>query len=270
MKMYTYNDTGEKVIESLALLDLDYTKLDLFFDIETTWRDDTTSHMPTFDESKVKTGNWPKDPEARAKKMDQKIREHRSSFMENAATDAKWGRVGAFTFALQDSISGEPIVPPHCAVAWEDSEEEEVLIYAKELFQHFHFGPHGQIFGFNICGFDLRFMMQRMVLRGVYCHPSIFLEPVKGGGISRYWNHTIMDIRDAWMLPLRRSYDATEGNSLDTLLRLMYGEVSGKLLKGSEIPALIQKADMRVPSYALDEMTKLMQLKVDFRQRGLV
>lgn len=238
------------------------------FDIETTWRDDTAKVAPPFDPSKVALGNRtdPKKIEAHIAKA---AEAHIPNIIAAAPLDAKYGRVAMFTYCeLDKTLYSSP--HPITLVAWNDQDEFQLLQAIAGMFKA-HAQGQGAAYGFNICSFDLRFIIQRMIIQGVPFFGPAFFNRGQGDNayrLSRYWADRYVDLRDAWMMPVRSRMDAPSGNSLDNLLRVMEGSM--KTHKGSEVPRMVRNRDENCIRYALDEMSKLSGLIKRFHDTGLL
>lgn len=170
-------------------------------------------YTPLADEE-VKIGNL-KDPLKIAAKIEEAKADHRAAFFDRAALSAVTGRVLAIGYA---NASADDLPRVHAP----DS-EKEIL---EEFWNAYKANRGAQWVGFNVCRFDLPFIIRRSWALGIPV-PS----EIRAG---RYWHAGIIDLRDVWQLGDREAH----GN-LDTIAKL-FG-VGAKTGDGAHFADLLKK-----------------------------
>lgn len=168
-----------------------------YFDIETgpLPESELLAMLPPFDPLEVKTGNL-KDPGKIAEKLAEAEAGHKRDFIDKAALDALTGRVLAI--GLKDFQTGE--------VEFLTEQDEEKLLLDFWCRVYGDMGRINPMIGFNICLFDLPFLIRRSWKHGVRVPAGIR----KG----RYWGDQVIDLRDVWQLG-----DRMAKGSLDRVAR---------------------------------------------------
>lgn len=196
----------------------------ILFDIETgpIPMAELESMIPPFDPAEVKLGNI-KDPEKIADKMALAEINHRQSLIDRAALDAMTGR------AALDAMTGRVLAIGYRPLKSDGNggldysgqfeliaDDDESLLLKK--FWQLVRGDMGRInplIGFNICLFDLPFLIRRSWKHGI-TYPA-------GLRRGRYWSDQVVDLRDSWQLG-----DRMAKGSLDAISRhLGVGQKAG-------------------------------------------
>ena len=153
--------------------------------------------MPVFDPAEVKRGNL-KDPAKIAEKIAEAEANHRREFFDKAALDPLTGRVVAIGVMVFDSVAGANPAFNEPAPTFIIGHEDEA-----RMLREFWAAVRGEmgrlhpLVGFNICNFDLRFLMCRSWKHRV---PIPF-----GLRRGRYWSDQVLDLREAWQLGDRQA-----------------------------------------------------------------
>lgn len=160
----------------------------IVFDIETGAlpEGELEAMLPEFDPAEVKTGNI-KDPEKIASKIAEAEVNHRREFFDRAALDPLTGRVIAI--GLLRNAEGR-LQSAEFKVL---SDEDEAVLLRE--FWGACLGDMGRInelIGFNVCGFDLPFLVRRSWKHGVRVPTGIRR--------GRYWSEQVLDVREVWQL----------------------------------------------------------------------
>jgi hypothetical protein len=178
----------------------------IVFDIETGPLPETEleAMMPAFDAAEVKCGNL--GPEKAAQKIAEAEKNHRRDFFDRAALDPLTGRVLAIGLQVYQSAPGGVVMEGDPTTVILGSADEASLLTS---FWAAVRGDHGRLhplIGFNICLFDLPFLMRRSWKHGV----AVPFGLRRG----RYWGDQVVDLRDAWQLGDRQAR-----GSLDSIAR---------------------------------------------------
>ena len=174
--------------------------------------------MPAFDPAEVKCGNL-KDPDKIAAKIADAEASHRAQFLDRAALDPLTGQVLAIGILTTRH-------PPQGAFSLKDGSVEILTGSEPEILDRFwHTVEFGQnnVIGFNICLFDLPFLIRRSWKHGVRISGR-----VRSG---RWWGDGITDLRDVWQMG-----DRMAKGSLDAISKHL--GVGGKTGSGKEFAAL--------------------------------
>jgi hypothetical protein len=167
------------------------------FDVETgpLAESELSALLPPFDPAEVKTGNL-KDPAKIAEKIAEAEANHRRDFFDKAALDPLTGRVIAI--GMLDLETDYFFIIGH-------DDEAETL---REFWQltRGDMGRINPLIGFNICNFDLPFLIRRS-----WKHRVAVPFGIRRG---RYWGDQVVDLRDAWQLGDRQAR-----GSLDTIAK---------------------------------------------------
>ena len=204
------------------------------FDIETgpLPTEQVESVMPAFDPAEVKTGNL-KDPAKVAEKIEQARSAHRQSFIDRAALDPMTGQVLAMGY-----------ITPAGAQEIEIGDENMLLTHFWGAARQ-HSGQINRLVGFNICLFDLPFLIRRSWHHGI---------PIPVGVRNgRYWDKNIVDLRDTWQLGNRQAH-----GSLDAICKFLgLGE---KLGDGKDFARLLVEDREQAVAYLKHdlELTRLL------------
>ena len=158
----------------------------IIFDIETGPLSDSELEplLASVNPETVKLGNL-KDPA----KISAKVEEKKQKLLEDAALRATTGRVVAIGYLINES--GETKLTPH------DWNERQILA---NFWEHFAYCRRQRLklIGFNICGFDLPFLMQRSWILGIPMPDDI-----RDG---HKWDSTIIDLAKEWGCGVYGSY----------------------------------------------------------------
>jgi hypothetical protein len=170
----------------------------VIFDVETGPLADgeLSALLPPFDPAEVKTGNL-KDPAKIAEKIAEAAANHRRDFFERAALDPLTGRVVAIGLQVYQSVPGGDAFDGDATTVILGAADEAALLTS---FWAAVRGDHGRLnplIGFNICLFDLPFLMRRSWKHGVKVPFGIRR--------GRYWGDQVVDLRDAWQLGDRQA-----------------------------------------------------------------
>lgn len=145
-----------------------------------------TKPYPPFDENEVKCGNI-KDPDKIAEKIATMREAHATAeqsyydnAIEKAALQAMTGCVLAVGVIEENEVQ----------IIHNDEDEAELLARTWRFIRRAIFGK-SVIIGWNVHGFDMRFLMQRSYINGVEV-PEGVLEN------NRYWNRSIVDLMLMW------------------------------------------------------------------------
>lgn len=170
--------------------------MNIYFDIETSPMRgaELMAQMPPFDPESVKVGNI-KDPAKIQAKIDESRANYETEYVNNAALDPLTGIVAAIGYKLEDG-----------PVEFLLGEEAQVLKdFWKAVIERGFGVPHRMV-GFNICKFDLPFLIRRS-----WKHRLHVPKVIRSG---RYWGDCVVDLRDVWSLG---EYQAK--GSLDSIAR---------------------------------------------------
>lgn len=170
-------------------------------------------YTPIADEE-VKIGNI-KDPLKIAAKIEEAKADHRAAFFDRAALSAVTGRVLAIGYADAETDEAPKA----------DAAESEDLIL-RTFWAAYKANRGAQWVGFNVCRFDLPFIIRRSWALGIPVPTEI--------RAGRYWHAGIIDLRDIWQLGDREAH----GN-LDTIAKL-FG-VGAKTGDGAHFAELLKK-----------------------------
>ena len=193
------------------------------FDVETgpLAEGELSALLPPFDPAEVKCGNL--GPEKAAQKIAEALANHRRDFFDKAALDPLTGRVIAIGI-LDLETDGFSIIG--------HEDEAQTL---REFWEAAR-GDMGRInplIGFNICNFDLPFLIRRS-----WKHRIAVPFGIRRG---RYWGDQVVDLRDAWQLGDRQAR-----GSLDTIAKHLgvgakcvpHGPLSGQHITGADFAGL--------------------------------
>lgn len=186
----------------------------LIIDIETSAlpESELLSIMPPFDPAAVRCGNL-RDPVKIADKIAEAESEYKSNYLDRAALDPLTGRVVAMGVLY-------PFDSNRIQILCEDDEAKMLT----EFWSLCHTGTLNTIIGFNICLFDLPFLVRRS-----WKHKIAVPRSLREG---RYWNRDIVDLRDSWQLGDRQAH-----GSLNSIAKhLGVGEKTGS---GKDFAALL-------------------------------
>jgi hypothetical protein len=162
--------------------------------------------LKPFDPADVKTGNI-KDPDKISAKIADAEAKHRSDFFDRAALDPLTGRVVAIGVLRLDDTDVVEIVA--------DEDESKLLRTFWDDVVKADMGRVNRLVGFNICRFDLSFLIRRSWAKRVAIPHGIR----KG----RYFTEEMIDLRDVWQCGDREAH-----GSLDTISKFLgVGEKSG-------------------------------------------
>lgn len=198
------------------------------FDIETgpLPEAELTALIPPFDRDAVKTGNL-KDPEKIAAKLAEAEAEHRREFIDRAALDPLTGQVLAIGILEKGGI------------AVLDDPSEAMLL--REFWQMCQgdMGRVHQLVGFNVCQFDLPFLIRRS-----WKHRIAVPYGYRRG---RYWSDQVVDLREAWQLGDRQAR-----GSLDSIARHL--GVGAKNGDGKDFAELWQEDRAKAVAYLQNDL----------------
>jgi len=180
----------------------------LVFDVETgpLAESELSALLPPFDPTEVKTGNL-KDPAKIAEKIAEAEANHRRDFFDKAALDPLTGRVVAIGVMVFDARGEEGPLFGQKAPSYIIGHDDE----ARSL-REFWAAVRGEmgrlhpVVGFNICNFDLPFLIRRS-----WKHRVTVPFGIRRG---RYWGDQVIDLRDCWQCGDRQAR-----GSLDTIAR---------------------------------------------------
>ena len=205
----------------------------IIFDIETGPDEPSklARFLPDFDQKSVKLGNL-KDPAKIAEKIESARKKHasdRDDLIERAALSAHTGQVLAIGFRVCDGEGHIDVIacrPRDGGYADQEvgpQTEREMLIgfwdFVRDCRQR-----GNPIVGWNICGFDLPFLIQRSWLWGVEVPENL----LKNG---RYWDEIFVDLMQRWACGKYGSFF-----SLDSVAKF-FGQ-TGKIGDGAEFSRL--------------------------------
>ncbi len=166
------------------------------FDVETgpLAESELSALLPPFDPAEVKCGNL--GPEKAAQKIAEALANHRRDFFDKAALDPLTGRVIAIGI-LDLETDGFSII---------GHEDEAQTLREFWAAARGEMGRINPLIGFNICNFDLPFLIRRS-----WKHRIAVPFGIRRG---RYWGDQVVDLRDAWQLGDRQAR-----GSLDTIAK---------------------------------------------------
>lgn len=195
------------------------------FDIETgPWEG-----APPFDESSVKLGNL-KDEE----KIALKIWSEKKKYERDAALDPLTGEIVAMSFYSKDG-------PEVCF----GTEKELLHIFASKY--RVLTDLSGRLFGFNIIGFDLPFIVRRMLINKMKF-------PLSMMNNFRYYSDSFLDLREVWGAGERQPK-----GKLSEILEIM--GIDGKTEKsGASFYKILQEDEERARQYCLSEIKGIWEL----------
>lgn len=158
----------------------------IIFDIETgpLPEAELAAMCPPFDPDAVKLGNT-KDPEKVKARIDEARSSHFADFCADAALDPLKGRV--LCIGLYYPLVGQ--------FHYYGQDDERELLEAFWAAYRSHEWDEWQLFGFNIFGFDLPFLIKRSWKHNI-------LPPCLREG--RYWSNHLVDLMESWVLGDRR------------------------------------------------------------------
>lgn len=201
--------------------------MSIFFDIETgpLPEAELLATMPPFDPADVKCGNL-KDPQKIADKIAAAEANHKQDYIERAALNPMTGHVLAVGVVRE----GQFEILGH-------DDEAQLLTQWWALI-----GPsYGrQLVGFNICGFDLPFLIRRSWRLRVPVPPGLRAR-------GRWWADDIVDLRDLWQLGDREVH----GNL--GAIATWFG-VGGKNGDGAEFARLWREDRARAEAYLRNDL----------------
>ena len=171
-----------------------------------------------FDPALVKYGNT-KDPAKRAEKLEQAKANHaedclkagekyeaakidyEKKVVENAALDARHGRILAIGFQNEESF--------WCESGGDENNEAKIL---REFWSSFDVAlvTKAKVVGHNIFGFDLPFIIQRSWINGIVPSPGVLDK-------GKWWSDVLVDTMARWQAGNHRSQFC----SLDSLARVL-------------------------------------------------
>jgi len=188
--------------------------------------------LPVFDPNEVKLGNI-KDPAKAEAKIAEARDKHRRQFFDRAALDPMTGQVLAIGY-----------ITPAGAQEIEIGDENMLLTHFWGAARQ-HSGQINRLVGFNICLFDLPFLIRRSWHHGI---------PIPVGVRNgRYWDKNIVDLRDTWQLGNRQAH-----GSLDAICKFLgLGE---KLGDGKDFARLLVEDREQAVAYLKHdlELTRLL------------
>jgi hypothetical protein len=195
------------------------------FDVETgpLAESELSALLPPFDPTEVKTGNL-KDPAKIAEKIAEAEANHRRDFFDKAALDPLTGRVVA--------IGMLDLETDHFFIIGHDDEAQTL----REFWQltRGDMGRINPLIGFNICNFDLPFLIRRS-----WKHRVVVPFGIRRG---RYWGDQVVDLRDAWQLGDRQARGSLDAiaKHLGVGAKLAAPAANGeiKTIKGGEFAGL--------------------------------
>jgi len=153
------------------------------------------------------------------------IAEQEKEWKENAALSPITGRVLAFGYGSSD-------------FALMSDEDENALLDDIWILINHNLSISTKVVGFNICSFDLPFLIKRSWSLGVT------VPRIVGGWSGRYWtwNEDIIDLRLVWQMGDRQAH-----GSLDDISKFFGG--AGKTCSGKDFAALWQTDREKAVTY---------------------
>jgi hypothetical protein len=162
--------------------------------------------LPPFDEADVRVGNI-KDPDKIAAKIAEAKDKQRRDFFDRAALDPMTGQILAIGY-----MDGQILAIGYMDATteqWDIHADAEVVLL-NEFWDRIR-SDHGTIqrlIGFNVLLFDLPFLVRRSWRHGI---------PIPAGvRDGRYFNRSIVDLRDGWQLGNRQAH-----GSLDSICKFL-------------------------------------------------
>jgi hypothetical protein len=201
-----------------------------YFDIETGPLPDEqlASMIPPFDPAEVKTGNL-KDPDKISAKLQQAETNHFADARDKAALDAITGRVLAI--GLEDADGFRAIT----------GDEATML----DTFWNGFACAESHYIGFNICLFDLPFLIKRS------WHNCVKV-PVSARS-GRWWSDRFIDLRDTWQLGDRKAK-----GSLDAICKHLW--IEGKNGNGKDFARLFELNPEKALEYLSNDLRMTRQV----------
>lgn len=197
----------------------------IVFDVETgpLAESELLALLPPFDPAEVKTGNL-KDPAKIAEKIAEAEANHRRDFFDKAALDPLTGRVIA--------IGMLDLETDHFFIIGHDDEARTLREFWEAA--RGDMGRINPLIGFNICNFDLPFLIRRS-----WKHRVAVPFGIRRG---RYWGDQVVDLRDAWQLGDRQARGSLDSiaKHLGVGAKLAAPAANGeiKTIKGGEFAGL--------------------------------